>query len=724
IGMKRPLTVGWPMFRAWGRAGGLCLLAGPLHAQAAADGTLSLRPFVGVPPSPIEDLVAAPGAQEGQVNLDWTSPGVYPGSLPEAYRLRVQTFSAADVGGSTEAWWNQPSGALFESYYGVPEGQPVARVVGPAPADHVLALEPGATYYFGVRSADDVGSPRGFYSRLSNLSTATAQDLPPAPPSNLAAAAGASSISLTWDGSAAADLWYYRIYIDSTAPYDFADCYATTAPAGSAGLEHSGLDPGSTYYYRVSAVDQGQPDFKGRALESSASNTAWALVLERPLPPVPRGLSARGGIVKAALSWEDTSGQVPDFRYWRLYRSTQAASDFISVTTTTALAYVDRFLAPFTTYYYRLAARDSFGGESFRTSTVSAVTYDIVPMEPLGVRAAPSADGSSVTFSWTPTRQWADGSFFDGAVALSTDELQGYRILRSTEACLPTFRHLSSAAVDASSFTSFTDGEFYYYQILAYNSQGPSTNTAVYSSLGEHQFFVNDCVSRLVIPEAAAPALSGETNALGVDVQIARRQREEDLSPQVYQSVEFRALREGRDEIQGFHFDQPVRVVLRYNAVGGVPAPMAAPAAGAKDLGIFWNNGAEFKKLYGKVDASAQTVTVETLNVGVFQIRPLYRSDEAVLDLSNLSSRVITPNGDGLNDVLIFTYDPGPAGVAPSGRIYDVKGAFVADMTPGREPNTLVWDGRMSGRPAAGGVYVYEIKGGGKTLSGTVVVAR
>ena len=110
--------------------------------------------------------------------------------------------------------------------------------------------------------------------------------------------------------------------------------------------------------------------------------------------------------------------------------------------------------------------------------------------------------------------------------------------------------------------------------------------------------------------------------------------------------------------------------------------------------------------------------------MGIFQIRPLLRSNGAVFDISNLSSRVITPNGDGLNDIVIFTYDPGPNNVVATGRIYDLKGMFVANMTQGLVPNTMTWDGQMNGKYVTSGVYVYEIKGDGKTFTGTIVVAR
>ncbi|MBI4422271.1 MAG: hypothetical protein HY554_01000, partial [Elusimicrobia bacterium] len=58
------------------------------------------------------------------------------------------------------------------------------------------------------------------------------------------------------------------------------------------------------------------------------------------------------------------------------------------------------------------------------------------------------------------------------------------------------------------------------------------------------------------------------------------------------------------------------------------------------------------------------------------------------------------------------------------GKIYDTRGAFVADMKAGAQPDTLTWDGRMNGRVVTGGVYLYEIRSEGKTFNGTVVVAR
>ena len=45
-------------------------------------------------------------------------------------------------------------------------------------------------------------------------------------------------------------------------------------------------------------------------------------------------------------------------------------------------------------------------------------------------------------------------------------------------------------------------------------------------------------------------------------------------------------------------------------------------------------------------------------------------------------------------------------------------------MRSGLVPNTLTWDGMMNGRVVTSGVYIYQIKGDGKTFNGTIVVAR
>lgn len=97
-------------------------------------------------------------------------------------------------------------------------------------------------------------------------------------------------------------------------------------------------------------------------------------------------------------------------------------------------------------------------------------------------------------------------------------------------------------------------------------------------------------------------------------------------------------------------------------------------------------------------------------------------------------SRVITPNGDGLNDRIFICFDNfSDSGV--NGRIYTLLGAEVASMGPktsalgtscpgGSLPQFVNWDGRTAEGAVHSGVYVYRIEAEGKTFSGTLLVVR
>jgi hypothetical protein len=100
-------------------------------------------------------------------------------------------------------------------------------------------------------------------------------------------------------------------------------------------------------------------------------------------------------------------------------------------------------------------------------------------------------------------------------------------------------------------------------------------------------------------------------------------------------------------------------------------------------------------------------------------------------------ARVITPNGDGRNDLMFFCYD-NPSDGDVSGKIYTLLGAEVASTGPrtaaagtacpgGLLPGSAqysTWDGRSAGSVVRSGVYVYRISAEGRTFSGTLLVVR
>jgi len=93
-----------------------------------------------------------------------------------------------------------------------------------------------------------------------------------------------------------------------------------------------------------------------------------------------------------------------------------------------------------------------------------------------------------------------------------------------------------------------------------------------------------------------------------------------------------------------------------------------------------------------------------------------------------VSNREITPNaGNGNNATVEFEFN-NPLHSSVAGKIFDVRGAHVADMTadcpdvPSFE--CLRWDARSNGHIVPGGVYIYALSAQGWSYSGTVVVVK
>jgi hypothetical protein len=192
-------------------------------------------------------------------------------------------------------------------------------------------------------------------------------------------------------------------------------------------------------------------------------------------------------------------------------------------------------------------------------------------------------------------------------------------------------------------------------------------------------------------------------------------------------------------------FDPPVmRVVIGYsvvngNIVAGAPtgnassigrsqaitaaAPVIPASQAASQLSLFWYNGNEWVKGTGSVNAVDATVSFTGGRAGKFQIRAATHASGTVL--TRVYPRIITPNGDGWNDKVIFQFDNSDL-LPLSGKVFDITGASVASLAAGPNPDsTLTWDGKDSGgRTVPAGIYLYQISVGGTNETGTVVVAR
>ncbi len=133
-----------------------------------------------------------------------------------------------------------------------------------------------AHWYFHLVAMDNQGN-------MSDVNTYNVKvDYRPAPPADVVAALWSGSIRLSWAAPSPdpGDIDYYRVYIDSTSPYDFMDAVITTQTRVLS-FEHNNLNPTSTYYYRVTAVD-----LPYNVLESSFSEVVGGLPLDSLAPSI------------------------------------------------------------------------------------------------------------------------------------------------------------------------------------------------------------------------------------------------------------------------------------------------------------------------------------------------------------------------------------------------------------------------------------------------------
>ena len=134
------------------------------------------------------------------------------------------------------------------------------------------------------------------------------------------------------------------------------------------------------------------------------------------------------------------------------------------------------------------------------------------------------------------------------------------------------------------------------------------------------------------------------------------------------------------------------------------------------ELGILWWDGFDWRYVGGKIDSQNNTVSAKVTHLSIFGLFPVgYLTKEAFLP----KEKIITPNGDGINDIVYF----GAVGEFEI-NIYDMLGRRIRTIRDIPE-----WDGRdENGNYVEGGVYIYQaemmINGKKEIISGAVVVVK
>ncbi|PKN01685.1 MAG: hypothetical protein CVU77_04030 [Elusimicrobia bacterium HGW-Elusimicrobia-1] len=715
-----------------------------------------------VPPAAITNLSAlADPDVEGKITLTWTAPGddgIIGNNSGGYYIVKYATFSVVDI--SSWTWWNSISTTTAPN---VDKGWKIKSppsAVGLTETQILTGLYPASTYYFAVRTVDDVANWSALDLQIGDADPAVqaqaiATNLPPAAPTGVAAAAGNRTAALSWLASPALDLKEYRI--SSNTVNDFSDGGTTLAAVVSSATltyDAAGLSNGVTYYFWIQAMDVSN-------LTGSTSTVVSALPVISP----PSGLVAAHKGTWVELSWTASPDSAStNFAGYAIYRSSvSSSSDFNLLAVLSGggstTHYDTSSVSATQTYYYFLRSSDTAGPESAATSVVTAVPDDkgpvITVISPAASTVNVAVKGSKIVLEisvredeTTPYISGIDASWTlvaystasgGAAVHVSTLEMVANSNSYGQGGLLAAKFRLSLDAATPGIIPELKDilangGTFFFYFVSVDNALN-------ISYVGPYVAFIQSearVVSVVAASAGGTVALAdgnpedGETSvtipagALSRDITITIEQANpasSAITPAAKESTINTSVNSGRPIAvyifgpEGTIFAKPVTITLLYFEDGGVIKDINGDTiAGATedDLRIYRWDGVEWRFIGGTVDKIKNTVSTK---VSHFSVYALFNSKGAPPKPVAME-KFITPNSDGINDRLEF--DGSPADFKEI-IIYDINGRLIRKLE-----GESFWDAKDdSGKVVEIGAYIWRaVYTNGTANYGTVVVAK
>lgn len=531
-----------------------------------------------------------------------------------------------------------------------------------------------------------------------------------------------------------------RYIIDISPNPDFTGLGSMTVSTGRDRyfIPLANLIDQSTYYWRVRAAgyqyQNGIPVMVDGGYTTSRNTGVFVLSMTNS-PPQSFVLSVppAGGEVlskRPTFSWSQAVD--PDFGASVSYTIIISTTQDFSTIYETAAGIAERTYTPARNflenrvYYWRVVATDNK-----QASTVSAQDFTMVipvlnkPQAPAGITGALSANRQSFTVSWSAVERNDDSTVID--------DLAGYRIYRGLSPQRLTAYASVSTAVLTWTDTS-TEGGNIYYRITAFDESGVENtgeDSPVISSLSDGISLVSEDSSLTIdVPASVTRYLLAANNGYGRDLRLKFDEVLANESDMVVSSYRMRVMTPEGQYLDSIAFTQPLTLKFNYAASTNIGKRLsAAKIISAADLGefnIYWHNGIEYQRLGGMTSTADATVSIKVIKPGEYQLRRVSRPDRFGV-ASIYPPKVFTP---GIAPYAVITfYVDNPTGDKVTGKIYDLKGEYVADCDAAGDATAanviLTWDGKSTdNQNAHKGVYIYQIENGAKVVNGTIMVAR
>jgi chitodextrinase len=249
--------------------------------------------------------------------------------------------------------WTAATDNIGVSAYDVYRNGTYLATVGPDATSYTdKTAVAGTGYTYQVAARDLAGNTTRASVNVNGGSTDTSP--PTAPASLTATATGPTTIALSWQASTDnVGVTGYTVYRGTTA--------IATVSGGTTSYTDSGLTPGTTYSYTVTASD-------GAGNVSPPSNQASATTQADTTPPSAPGTPTATTVTSSqvGLSWTASTDNVGVVGY-RVVRNGSV------IATVSGTSYTDATVSPSTTYAYQIVAFDA-AGNTASSGTLTVIT--------------------------------------------------------------------------------------------------------------------------------------------------------------------------------------------------------------------------------------------------------------------------------------------------------------------------------------------------------------
>ncbi len=448
------------------------------------------------PPSAISNLTALGNppdiSAEGSIKLTWTAPGD-DGIVGLAVNYLLRYSSITNISNDTDF---SALGLTFIGQY-----PPSPETSGNVQSMTVLNLEPGVTYYFALKAADERDNT-GVWNRATGVNEknfATAFDTAPPTVSNFNIIPSSGEVKIFWSTvtTASNDIAYYELWYDSSNPtMSVANLLTTTA---STWFTHKDLVNNNTYYYSIIVVDKPPVVYK-----STMSKIVSGCPVATGEPAIPSHLSGVA-IDTSTIQW--SWGEVSGITRYRLYSSAGLIIRELPVGTT---IWQESGLGINTAseIRYVVAYNEVFESKRCELSNFPIYTLSMPP----SMLSIIETSASKVILQWDKNNNSSSVRY---GIQYSQDNFV-------TD--VSTFaNYQNNITITSATVTGLTPGTTYYFRTLSFNNNGiasnPSNIVTTVTPSGSAPANITDLRSGLILSTSvyllwSAPGEDGNTGDL------------------------------------------------------------------------------------------------------------------------------------------------------------------------------------------------------------------